>query len=206
MMKILIGIGIALCFWFVMFSPLTAQKINFWAVMSIATASLMLYTFLTNWKQTMLLFRFEIKHIWVGILSAVFLYLFFFVGHLIATNLFGFAKEQVINVYSTKEGTSPFAISVLLLLLIGPAEEIFWRGFVQAQIYSKLVKPLPSILLATLLYTIVHIWALNLMLLIAAFFCGLFWGFIFYRYKSLIPAIISHSLWDFTIFILLPLS
>jgi membrane protease YdiL (CAAX protease family) len=206
MKKLLIGIAIALCFWFIMFSPLTAQKINFWAVMSIATVSLILYTFLANWKQTILLFRFEIKHIWIGILSAVLLYLFFFVGHSVASNLFGFAKEQVINVYSTKEGTSLVVISVLLLLLIGPAEEVFWRGFVQAQIYSKLVKPTPSILISTLLYTIVHIWALNLMLLIAAFFCGLFWGFIFYRYKSLVPVIISHSLWDFAIFILFPLS
>lgn len=205
-MKLLIGIAIALCFWFVMFSPITAQKINFWAVMSIATTSLILYTFLVNWKQTMLLFRFEIKHISIGILSAVFLYLLFFVGHSIATNLFGFAKAEVINVYSTKEGTSLVAISLLLLFLIGPAEEIFWRGFVQSQIYSKLVKPLPSILLSTFFYTIVHIWALNLMLLVAAFFCGLFWGFIFYRYKSLIPVIISHSLWDFAIFILFPLS
>lgn len=206
MIKLLIGIAIALCFWFVLFSPFTAQKINFWAVMSVATISLTLYTFLVNWKQTILLFRFEIKHIWIGILSAVFLYLFFFVGHLIATNLFGFVKEQVINVYSTKEGTSLVVISILLLLLIGPAEEIFWRGFVQSQIYSKLVKPIPSIIISTVLYTIVHIWALNLMLLIAAFFCGLFWGFIFHRYKSLVPVIISHSLWDFTIFILSPLS
>lgn len=205
-MKLFIGIAIAFCFWFVMFSPITAQKINFWAVMSIATVSLILYTFLANWKQTRLLFRFEIKYIWIGILSALFLYLFFFVGHFIATNLFGFAREQVINVYSTKEGTSLVAISLLLVLLIGPAEEIFWRGFVQSQIYSKLVKPLPSILLSTFFYTIVHIWALNLMLLAAAFFCGLFWGFIFHRHKSLVPVIISHSLWDFTIFVLLPLS
>lgn len=206
MIKLSVGFTIALFFWFLMFSPITAQKINFWAVMSAATLSLILYTFFTNWKQIKLLFRFEIRHIRIGILSAIFLYLFFFVGHLISTNLFGFAKEQIINVYSTKEGTSLLVISILLLLLIGPAEEIFWRGFIQAQIYSKLVKPLPSILISTLLYTLVHIWSLNLMLLIAAFLCGLFWGFIFYRYKSLVPVIISHSLWDFAIFILLPLS
>ncbi len=206
MTKLSIGFAIALFFWFLMFSPITAQRVNFWAVMSVATSILILYTFFVNRTQLRLLFRFEIKHIWIGILSAVFLYLLFFVGHSISTSLWGFAQQEITNVYSTKEGTSLFLISILLLLLIGPAEEIFWRGFIQNQIYIKLVKPTHSIIISTLLYTFVHIWAFNLMLLVAAFVCGIFWGFLFYRYKSLIPVIISHSLWDFATFVIFPLS
>jgi len=59
-------------------------------------------------------------------------------------------------------------------------------------------------LCATLIYTIIHIWAFNLMLLGAALVCGLFWGVMFMRYRSAWPGIISHAIWDVTIFVLLP--
>ena len=48
--------------------------------------------------------------------------------------------------------------------------------------------------------------ALNFMLLVAAAICGLFWGLIYQRERSLVPVIISHSLWDLIIFVLYPLS
>ncbi|MFN3270639.1 MAG: lysostaphin resistance A-like protein, partial [Candidatus Kapaibacteriota bacterium] len=95
---------------------------------------------------------------------------------------------------------------LLLLFVIGPAEEIFWRGFIFTKLNEIRNKPYVNLFWATLLYTFVHIWALNLMLLIAAFVCGLFWGYLFLRNKSLVPVIISHSLWDFAVFVLFPLN
>ncbi|MCX6145762.1 MAG: CPBP family glutamic-type intramembrane protease, partial [Candidatus Kapabacteria bacterium] len=57
-----------------------------------------------------------------------------------------------------------------------------------------------------LLYMLVHIWAMNPMLLLAALVLGLHWGYMYYKFGSLIPGIISHSLWDTIIFVILPIS
>jgi len=68
-----------------------------------------------------------------------------------------------------------------------------------------LLGPVGGLLLATCLYGFVHIWAFNLSLLLAALTAGLFWGILYMREKSLVPVIISHSLWSSTIFVFLPL-
>lgn len=38
-----------------------------------------------------------------------------------------------------KEGSSPVAIALLLLFLIGPAEEYFWRGYVLVFVIMPIV-------------------------------------------------------------------
>jgi hypothetical protein len=44
------------------------------------------------------------------------------------------------------------------------------------------------------------------MLLVAAAVCGFFWGWLYQREQSLIPVIVSHSIWDVLVFILFPLN
>jgi membrane protease YdiL (CAAX protease family) len=119
--------------------------------------------------------------------------------------LFSFAGGQVAAVYENKAQASPWLIAVLLLFIIGPAEEIFWRGFVQRRFVSRWGR-WGGLLAATAAYTLVHIWAANLMLLLAAMAGGLFWGYIYLRTDSLAPVIISHAVWDVLIFILLPVA
>lgn len=58
---------------------------------------------------------------------------------------------------------------------------------------------------ATLLYAGVHIITFNFMLVVAALVCGIYWGWIYKKEKSLVPIIISHAIWDFTVFVLFPL-
>jgi uncharacterized protein len=42
------------------------------------------------------------------------------------------------------------------------------------------------------------------MLVLAAAACGLFWGFLYLRFKSVLLTAVSHALWDLTVFILIP--
>ncbi|MCX7879278.1 MAG: CPBP family intramembrane metalloprotease [Ignavibacteria bacterium] len=200
------GIILAFVFWFVIFSPITAQEINFWAVMTFSCVILTVYAFSFQKKELMNFLRFKLSDIFWGLISALILYFIFFLGENIINYIFPFTNQEIEGIYRIKEGTNHFLISFLLVFVIGPAEEIFWRGFVQNQIFIKLQKPYVSILLATLIYTFVHIWAFSFTLLIAAFVCGFLWGYMFYRFKSLMPVIISHSIWDFGIFILFPLN
>jgi membrane protease YdiL (CAAX protease family) len=93
-------------------------------------------------------------------------------------------------------------IGVLLFAWVGPAEEILARlhsAPLRAALRRSRAGPDAAI------YTLVHIWSLNLMLLAAAGLCGVFWGAMFWRFRSIWPALISHAAWDVVIFVLLPI-
>ena len=61
-------------------------------------------------------------------------------------------------------------------------------------------------IITTLIYTGVHIWTLNIPLLLAALTAGAVWGLIFLFEENLLPVIISHALWTVSIFVLFPMA
>jgi len=91
-----------------------------------------------------------------------------------------------------------------MTLLIGPGEELFWRGFLQRRLQSH-KGPFTGLLLSTAVYTLVHVGSGNLMLVLAAGICGLFWGYLYLRTGSIVINVVSHTAWDIAIFLLLPL-
>jgi len=204
MNKILISILIAAVLWFMMFSPWTAGMFNFWFAMSISASVLWLLSifFGKNFKQQ---FHFSSKEVAIGLVSAVALYGVFYLGNYLSTAWFDFAKPQIGNIYSMKDGNNLYLVGVLLLILIGPAEEIFWRGYVQRSLGKK-YGDWSAFILTTLVYTLVHIWSFNFMLIMAAMVCGAFWGLMFmYNKKNLVALVISHAVWDLSVFILFPI-
>lgn len=186
----------------VMFSPWTAHYINFWLMMSFSAIVLLTSSMIIQRKDLSEIYLFKTSYILIGIFSAFVLYMVFIVGNFAASQLFSFAKGQISGIYDLRKQSTPVVIG-FLVFLIGPAEEIFWRGVVQHTIARRL-GPLKGCLIVSLLYALAHIWAFNFMLVMAALVCGLFWGFVYMKYRSLWPAIISHALWDLFIFVLLP--
>lgn len=203
MTAVVVMTSLAGVFWFILFSPWTKAIIPFWPAMSASTAVLALTAIVLDRKTLYDVYAFKLGHIFVGIISAAVLYGVFFTGNFAAELLLPFADSQIENIYSTKSQASPLTISLLLFFLIGPAEEIFWRGFLQRHL-ARRSDELIGLALAAALYTLVHIFSFNIMLILASAICGLFWGFIFKYYRSLWPAIISHALWDLVIFVLMP--
>ncbi len=203
MKKVIIPVLVAVLFWFVMFSPWTKDYVNFWITMGFAGATLTLMSTLLgdNFRKQ---FQFSVKDIFIGIASAVFLYFVFYFGEYFSTMLFDFARDQVDNIYSMKDGENKLYLGVLLLLLVGPAEEIFWRGYVQRMLIPKYGE-WTALIVTTLIYTLVHIWSFNFMLIMAAMICGAFWGLLYKYNKNLVTLIISHAVWDVSVFILLPI-
>jgi len=198
------GFAVAAVFWFFMFSPWTAGSANFWLTMSIAATTLVVWSLFNDRKELGALYGFRPKWIAIGLVAAGLLYLVFFAGDRISALLFEFSKPQVEGIYSTKSQASPALIGVLLFLLIGPAEEIFWRGFAQRRLQQH-VGAWKGFLLTSAVYALVHIWAFNFMLLMAALICGLFWGWMYLKYKSVWPGLISHAVWDLFIFVIIPI-
>ena len=90
-----------------------------------------------------------------------------------------------------------------MTLLIGPGEELFWRGFLQRRLQSH-QGPFKGYLLATAVYALMHVGSGNLMLVLAAGICGLFWGYLYLRTGSIIINVVSHTAWDIAIFLFLP--
>ena len=116
-----------------------------------------------------------------------------------------FATTQINGIYQKGLGTHTGIIAALLFFITGPCEEIYWRGFLQKNLAVRF-GPWQGWLLATVIYAGVHIWSFNLMLIGAAAVAGGFWGAMFWRYKSLGPVIISHSVWSTIIFAVFPMN
>ncbi|UCF31929.1 MAG: CPBP family intramembrane metalloprotease [bacterium] len=199
-----VGFLAAAAFWFFMFSPLTAGTVNFWLAMTLATGTLTAWALGNDRHELRALYAFKPGWILTGLVSAGILYLLFFTGDRISSLLFDFSKPQVAGIYSTRSQASPALIGTLLLLWIGPAEEIFWRGFAQRRMAAKYGQWW-GYFLTTAVYALIHIWALNFMLFMASLICGLFWGWMYVKYRSVWPGLISHGVWDLVIFVLFPI-
>lgn len=201
--RVWIGIAIAAVLWFVMFSPLTAPMVNFWYAM---TASALILTalataFCREWTHDI---RPSLVEVAFGLAIAFVLWWVFWIGDKVSGWMFSFERPQVDMIYAMKNGTSPTVVALLLLLIIGPAEEIFWRGFVQRRLMQRWGHDV-GFLVATALYTAVHIPSLNFMLIMAALVVGFCWGAI-YRFlpNHLTALIVSHAVWDACAFIIFP--
>lgn len=201
----LVGFLIATVLWTIMFSPVTTSGINFWLIMSLAALCLTLYSLIIRREELAHVFDVRATDIILGIVSAGLLYGIFFTGNIVAQFIFPFAGGEIGGVYATRSQANTLLIGALLLFLIGPAEEIFWRGFAQEQLMQKMGR-WQGFGATTLIYTLIHIPSLNFMLIMAALFAGLFWGFMYLKLRRLTPCIISHAIWDCVIFALLPIT
>lgn len=191
---------ISMLLWFVIF---VVKPFNFWIQMSLSILLLVAIALFSE-KELILFRNIKLRHILIGIISAIILYFVFYAGNIISGYLFPFKDAQIASVYSNKAQGNSLLIGTLLLFVIGPGEEIYWRGFIQNNLTKRFGEN-KGYIFATLLYAGVHIITLNFMLVIASLVCGIYWGWIYKKEKSLAPVIISHAIWDFTVFVLFPL-
>lgn len=198
------GICVAAVLWTIMFSPWTAPHVNFWIMMTCSGAVLTLYTCWASpqwWKN----FRINLADIGLGVVLAAALWGIFWLGEFFSTMLFDFARPQVDSIYGMKEGENPWILTFLMIFIIGPAEEIFWRGYIQNRLSARWNQDI-GFILTTLIYGLVHISKFNFMLIMAAVVAGFIWGLAYRFFPERIGAIIiSHALWDCAVFIWFPI-
>ena len=175
---------LATALWFVTFY---LTWTTFWIKISLSAATLALISLWLQPDRKKEL-QFKCKAIGVGLLSAVLLYVIFWAAKMVSTSLFPFADHQIGGIYDKGAGTSMWIIALLLLIITGPSEEIYWRGYLQKNLMRRF-GGWQGWLLATALYAGVHIWSFNFMLIGAAGVAGAFWGFMYWRLKNLAPVI-----------------
>lgn len=202
--KPFLAISIAAVLWFVMFSPWTAPHVNFWVMMTFSGLTLTAYSTWASpgwWKDI----RLDLSNILLGVALAAVLWGVFWVGDKLSSLMFDFARPQVDMIYGMKEGENPWVLTALMLFIIGPAEEIFWRGYLQKS-FSKKWDPNMGFIVTTLMYSLVHVSKFNFMLIMAAAVAGFVWGLAYRFYPEKFGAILlSHALWDCAVFIWFPI-
>ena len=200
----LLTIFAAVCF-FVLFRDRGIGGLDFWysmAMINLVLAGLAAVTdheFMACLKNEQNVTR----HLLLGIVSAAVLYAFFFAGDIAAKLIIPSAAENISAVYSLKTQASLARIILLITLVIGPGEELFWRIFLQRNLALHFGKA-NGLALASAAYCAVHISSGNPMLLIAAAVCGIFWGILYLLEDSPICNIISHVVWDLAVFVAFP--
>ncbi len=204
MKKLLLTILLAAVLWTIMFSPWTAPYINFWWMMtfSATTLSFLATLFAWGWWRNL---RVSLGEVCLGIAIAAVLWCVFWMGDKLSQIMFDFARPQVDAIYGMKEGESYWLLTILMLFLIGPAEEIYWRGYVQRML-SERWNPNVGFAVTTLVYALVHAGSFNFMLIMAALVAGMIWGLLYRLFpERFLAIIISHAVWDVAVFIWFPI-
>lgn len=138
-----------------------------------------------------------------GAASAAALYGIFRVGDVLARRIMPAGAEEIGDIYLLRTLEPAGRIAVRLALVIGPAEELFWRGLVQARLRRR-YGDLAGTALATAAYGGAHLATGNATLVGAASVAGAYWGVLYTAGASMESLIVSHLLWDLVTFLVAP--
>jgi membrane protease YdiL (CAAX protease family) len=139
--------------------------------------------------------RFRERDVALGLLSAAGLYAIFQVGDRMARAVMPSGSKEIGDIYALRSLRPKAEIATRLAAVIGPAEELFWRGFVQRRIGA------PG---AAVAYGGAHLVTGNATLIGAATIAGIYWGLLRAVGMSMPALITSHVAWDIWIFLLAP--
>lgn len=142
-------------------------------------------------------------HVPVGLLSAAVLYVTFQVGDRFARTFVPSGDREIREIYSLRTLRPREEIATRLATIIGPAEELFWRGLVQAALMKRFGR-WPGAVLAALAYGGVHVTSGNFTLFGAAGIAGAHWCALYAAGVPLGALVVSHAAWDIYIFLIQP--
>lgn len=139
----------------------------------------------------------------LGLASAGVLYGLFQVGDRLVRRLLPQGGSEIEAIYGLRSLRPRMELATRLALLIGPAEELFWRGVVQARLARRFGR-LPGAILGTAAYGGAHLVSGNTTLVGAATVVGAFWGALAAAGMPTSALIVSHAIWDVVIFLIAP--
>lgn len=139
--------------------------------------------------------KFRERDIALGLLSAAGLYGIFRVGDRMARAIMPKGEGEIRDIYALRTQAPQREIAGRLAAVIGPAEELFWRGFVQRR---------AGAVGAAAAYGGAHLVTGNTTLIGAATVAGIYWGLLRALGMSMPALITSHVAWDLWIFLIAP--
>jgi membrane protease YdiL (CAAX protease family) len=113
--------------------------------------------------------------------------------------------EEIAAIYDLGTLGEKVELGLRLMLVIGPAEELFWRGLVQQRLITRYGR-IAGALLGTAAYGGAHLVTRNLTLIGAASVAGAFWGGLHALGAPMGALIVSHAVWDVLAFLVAPIA
>jgi CAAX protease family protein len=139
----------------------------------------------------------------LGLGSAAALYATFKAGDAFARRFVPGGEAQIKDIYALRTIRSRPEIATRLATVIGPAEELFWRGLVQEALMARYGR-WRGAALAAMAYGGVHVVTGNFTLFGAAGIAGAHWCALYAAGVPLGALVVSHVTWDVWIFLLQP--
>jgi len=174
---------------------------QFWPRMTLGAGSLGLYALAV--EPSLRRERPRPRDLALGLASAAALYGIFKAGDRLARRIMPVGEGEIAAIYGLRTLAPAPAIAAALVLVIGPSEELFWRGLVQRSLERR-VGRLAAAALTAAVYGGIHLVSDNLTLTGAAGVAGTFWGALYAREQRLPALIVSHVAWDVWIFLIAP--
>ena len=195
-----VAIGLALAF---VFFALTFRgpRSRFWQRMT--GTGLALGSFALAAEPGLRRTRFSLRDVLAGLGSASILYGVFRIGDRMARLILPKGGAEIDAIYGLETLRPRQELAARLAFIIGPAEELFWRGLVQARLMRQF-GPLPGYALGTAAYGGAHLVTGNLTLIAAATVAGAFWGGLLALGAPMGALIVSHAVWDVYTFLIAP--
>jgi CAAX protease family protein len=143
------------------------------------------------------------KEVALGLASASVLYATFQAGDRFARRFVPGGDAQIRDIYELRTLRPRGEIATRLVTVIGPAEELFWRGMVQAA-FMRWLGRWRGAAAGAAAYGGVHLVTGNFTLFGAAGIAGAHWAALYAAGMPLGALIVSHAAWDVWIFLLQP--
>ena len=143
------------------------------------------------------------KEVALGLASAAALYATFDLGDRFARSYVPGGDRQIREIYSLRELRPRGETALRLVTIIGPAEELFWRGLVQEALMRRYGR-WRGAAMAAAAYSAVHVTTGNFTLMGAAGVAGAHWCALYAAGVPIGALIVSHCAWDVWIFLVQP--
>lgn len=176
---------------------------RFWPRMTATGLALGGYSLLASAPARRGLLGLRPRHVPIGLASAAALYLTFKAGDVFARRYVPGGDDEIREIYALRTLRPKGEIAARLAAVIGPAEELFWRGLVQAALMRMLGRWTGGAA-AALAYGGVHVMTGNFTLFGAAGIAGAHWCVLYSAGVPLGALIVSHVAWDVWIFLVQP--
>ena len=191
---VVVGLVLAAVAWGALFG---LGRADFWSRAAVAGLAIGGYAIVVQRAELEALLRPTAADVAIGVAAAGVLYGVFWAGNAILHRWLPAVAAEVDDLYDVRSVRRPARLPIAaVLLLVGPCEELFWRGLVQER---------AGFVLALAGYAAVHLWERKAVLILAAVVGGAFWGALFSWRGTLVAPIVSHALWDLAIVVWRPL-
>jgi membrane protease YdiL (CAAX protease family) len=174
---------------------------RFWQRMTLTGASLGSLALLTSRPARRT--RIGPGEVALGVASAAALYATFRVGDAFARRFVPGGEDEIRDIYTLRTLRPRWEIATRLAAVIGPAEELFWRGLVQEALMVRFGR-WSGAALAAMAYGGVHLVTGNFTLFGAAGIAGAHWCTLYAAGVPLGALVVSHVTWDVWIFLVQP--